>query len=566
MQLTDLIQGFPIRLALPAGGTASLRICDLTEDSRTVVPGSLFIARAGAKADGRVFIAQALGAGAVAVLVQGEPDSATLDAARHAQAAVLSTDDAALASALLAERFYGSPSNSLDLVGVTGTNGKTTITWLIWQLLNGAGHRSGLIGTVIVDDGAEVAPANMTTPPAIEVSRTLNLMVDSGCKAAAMEASSHALHQKRVEALAFDVGVFTNLTGDHLDYHGTMESYAAAKARLFELLSPDAAAVVNAQDPWAPRMVRDIKPGVRLFPCVIEDDRSLFPPAPHTLATGERACVAKVRSADLLGMTLELSGPWGKVESRVNLTGSHNVMNVLQAVASAHAIGLSAERIAEGLSSLTAPPGRLERVSLDRDPVTVLVDYAHTDDALKNAIGAVRACLGSDGGGGTGGGGKLWVVFGCGGDRDKTKRPRMGRVAATEGDMEVVTNDNPRTERPSEIIDQILAGVPTERRGAVSVQPDRDRAIRYAIDHAQAGDVVLIAGKGHETEQILPDGAGGTFTQHFDDREVARAALADRFGARPEASPGRPTAVVRSSRTGAKGSGSGGSGSSGRRP
>lgn len=546
MQLTDLIQGLPVRLALPAGGAASLRICDLTEDSRTVVPGSLFIARAGAKADGRGFVAQALDAGAVGVLVQGEPDAGTLEAARHARAAVLSTDDAALASALLAERFYGAPSNSLDLVGVTGTNGKTTITWLIWQLLNGAGHRSGLIGTVIVDDGAEVAPANMTTPPAIEVSRTLALMVESGCKAAAMEASSHALHQKRVEALSFDVGVFTNLTGDHLDYHGTMENYAAAKARLFELLPPDSAAVVNAQDPWAPRMVRDVKPGVRVFPCSIADEGSLFAPAPLAVPGGERGCVARVRSADLLGMSLELTGPWGRIESRVNLTGSHNVMNVLQAVAGAHAIGLSAERIAEGLGSLTAPPGRLERVSLDRDPVTVLVDYAHTDDALKNAIGAVRACL-------TPGRGRLWVVFGCGGDRDKTKRPRMGRVAAVEADQAVVTNDNPRTERPSEIIDQILSGVPEDRRGLVSVQPDRDRAIRHAIESAEPGDVVLIAGKGHETEQILPDGAGGTFTQHFDDREVARSALADRFGARPEASPGRAVPVVRSSRSGERG-------------
>jgi UDP-N-acetylmuramoyl-L-alanyl-D-glutamate--2,6-diaminopimelate ligase len=524
MKLGDLIEGLDVR-EVGGGDVRALRICDINEDSRTVVPGSLFIARAGTKADGKAFVADAVRAGAVAVLT----DDVSL---RAPGAVVLSSGDVALATAQMAERFYGSCGSRLSLVAITGTNGKTTGTYLVWQLLNAAHTarapmRCGLIGTVVVDDGTEVAPANMTTPPAIEVSRSLQRMWEAGCVAAALEVSSHALDQKRTDALRFAVGVFTNLTGDHLDYHGTMERYAGAKARLFEGLSESATAVVHAQDPWCQRMVRDCS--ARVVRCGVIA-------AGGTLPAGLDAGV-RVHGMALEGMDLELVGPWGEVRARVGLIGAYNAMNVLQAVCCAHVLGVSREQLAQALPGLSAPPGRLERVSGKGDAVHVFVDYAHSDDSLRNVLEAVAGVMRAHAGqivegaaGGTRGGRVpgLWVVFGCGGDRDKTKRPRMGRAAASIADKVIVTSDNPRTERPSEIVDEILAGVEASQRGKVSVQVDRARAIELAIAQAAAGDVVIIAGKGHETEQILPDGKGGTVRMHFDDREVARAELAKR--------------------------------------
>ncbi len=256
MILGELIAGVDVRVTSGEGhGFADVRVCDLTEDSRTVVPGSLFVARQGTKADGKAYLSQALEAGAVAVLT----DDASLRPPQGFDVPVLYSPDVERACGLIAEKFYGSAASKLKLVGVTGTNGKTTTTFLVWQLLNGAGIRCGLVGTVLVDDGVEVAPAAMTTPPAIEISRTLAMMVEAGCKAATLEVSSHALDQKRADALPFAAAVFTNLTGDHLDYHKTMDAYAAAKARLFEMLAPGATAIVNAGDAASVRMLKDCK-------------------------------------------------------------------------------------------------------------------------------------------------------------------------------------------------------------------------------------------------------------------------------------------------------------------
>ncbi len=512
MNLAQLIEGLDVSWLgnTRAHDPARVRVCDLTEDSRTVVPGSLFVARAGLKSDGNTYVKNALDAGAVAILTDSRELSGDLALAHRAGLAVLSASDVPRVTALAAERFYGSPSSSLQLSLVTGTNGKTTVSSLVHQLMNAAGRRTGLIGTVAIDDGSEVAPAAMTTPPSIELSRSLSLMVESGCVAASLEASSHALAQKRLDALAIRVAIFTNLTGDHLDYHKTMDEYAASKARLFSLLAPSARAIVNMEDPAWTRMVRACKAPV--WRC-------------STVPQGSPDCLAETLRTDLDSTRLRLLGPWGKIEASVPLLGPYNAMNVLQATAAAHAMGLVDEDLARGLTHLKPPAGRLERVA--HDPFSVFVDYAHSDDSLRNVLAALRPLVK----------GRLLVVFGCGGDRDKTKRPRMGKVAAQLADLCVVTSDNPRHESPGSIIDEILAGVPREAREKVSVQADRARAIRHALELARPGDLVLIAGKGHETEQLLPDGRGGIQRVHFDDREVARAALLDFRRDHPEPKP-----------------------------
>ncbi|MDX2131121.1 MAG: UDP-N-acetylmuramoyl-L-alanyl-D-glutamate--2,6-diaminopimelate ligase [Planctomycetota bacterium] len=520
MLLSELVSGLSVR----RDPDRDARVCDLSEDSRTVVPGTLFIARRGLKADGNAFIEQALRAGASAVLT----DNASLRLAGDGAVPLVYAPDVPAVLSVIAERFYGGASSRLSLVGVTGTNGKTTTTYLVWRLLNGAGVRCGLVGTVLVDDGREVAASGMTTPPATETSRCLASMVDAGCAAACMEVSSHALHQRRADALRFRVGVFTNLSGDHLDYHGTMDAYADAKARLFERLEPDALAVVNVQDPRAARMTRDCR--ARVLRCAVA--------TPGALTDAERGadCVATILDESLDAMRLRLRGAWGEIDARVPLVGRYNAMNTLQACACAHALGLGADALAAGLPGLAAPPGRLERVHAPTDDVRVYVDYAHSDDSLRNVLltvgavmpgrhhaGDIRSAAGAPKQTETPS--RLWAVFGCGGDRDRTKRPRMGRAAADLADRVVVTSDNPRTERPGDIIDEILAGIPASARPAIEVQADRARAIHHAVRQASPGDVVVIAGKGHETEQILPDGKGGTVRTHFDDREVAREAL-----------------------------------------
>lgn len=500
MRLADLIAGLGVSARGPVG---DVRICDVTDDSRTVVPGSLFIARRGLKADGRRFTGPALQAGAVAVLT----DDPEVEAPGAPVLLAPERPGLAATAAAVAERFYGDPTGRLTLIGVTGTNGKTTTAHLVHQILNASRVRCGLLGTVIVDDGREVAPATLTTPPATELSRTFATMVECGCRAGVMEVSSHALHQGRVAALRFDVGIFTNLTGDHLDYHGTMEEYGAAKARLFEMLPESGTAVINAEDPYAARMVRDCR--ARVLRCVIDKPRAV-----------EAECRAAIEAMSMTGSTVTLEGPWGSFRVPLRLVGRHNVMNALQAAGACHAAGVEPGALHAGLREATAPPGRLEPVTGENDPFAVLVDYAHTDDALRKVLAGLRPMLPE--------GGRLRVVFGCGGDRDRTKRPRMGAAAVELADEVYVTSDNPRTEHPRAIIDEILAGIDGSARHRLHVDPDRAAAIRAAVAEARAGDLVLVAGKGHETEQILPDGQGGTIRTHFDDRETARAALADR--------------------------------------
>jgi len=491
MKLTTLLDGLPVRRA----DALDPDIWSLCEDSRRVKRGALFLARAGTKTDGRAFIADAVAAGAVAVVA---PAGSARPDAFPETVAWIEADDAPLIAALAAERFYGMPSRALALVGVTGTNGKTTIAYLTQQLFASAGVRCGLVGTVEIDDGAKRVPSNLTTPPALELSELFARMVDNGCRAAAMEVSSHSLDQKRVAALAFRTAIFTNLTGDHLDYHGTMEHYAAAKARLFVMLDEGGTAIVNIDDPW---------------------HRYMLPPRARCLRTS-----LKDPSADVFGtvhrmgleaMDVTFRGPWGTLEFRLPLVGAHNVMNAMQAAAAAFVNGVDAARLGQALTTCHAPPGRLQPVSMGSDGFSVLVDYAHSDDALANVLRALRPTVPE--------GGRLRVVFGCGGDRDRTKRPRMAKVACDGADQVIVTSDNPRTERPEDIISEILAGVPGEARARVEVEADRAKAIEFAVSTAREGDIILIAGKGHEDYQII-----GNEKRLFDDRREAEAAIRQR--------------------------------------
>jgi len=526
MDLGTLMDGLAVRVAQ---GDAAVAILGITEDSRQVGPGDLFVARRGQKHDGRALVPSALAAGAVAVMC----DDPELRLPSGSGAAMLVTGDIALASAHVAERFFGSPSRALVLCGVTGTNGKTTITYLVHQLARLAGVRCGMIGTVCVDDGVRSVPASLTTPPAIELSRVMGAMVANGCGACVMETSSHSLEQGRVAAMGYRAAVFTNLSHDHLDYHGTMENYAAAKARLFEMLPPEGVAIVNVDDPWTGRMVRDCRAGVvgcsgqsgtaaQVWAEVLGATTSSTRVRLRALAGGAADGAAEGR-AGLAAVVLAAARRWDGAEVVLPLVGGHNVTNALQAALAAVAVGGDAALVLSGLATVKAPPGRLEPVTPLGGAVQAYVDYAHSDDSLRRVLAVLRGSIAPPG--------RLICVMGCGGDRDKAKRPAMGRVAAELSDVVVITSDNPRTEEPGAIIGQIVAGVPVQMAQKVCVEADRGEAISLAAELCREGDVLLVAGKGHEDYQIIAEAsgvAGGpvrTVKVHFDDREVTRAAL-----------------------------------------
>ena len=508
MMLDRLIAGLDVRVV--RGDAARVRICDLTEDSRTVMPGSLFIARAGLSSDGRRFARDAVEAGASAVLTDDEQ----IECPRGV--AVCVTPQVALASAVLAERFYGEPGSKLAIVGVTGTNGKSTIAHLVHRILNRCGVRCGLIGTIEVDDGREIARASMTTPPAIELSRTLATMVESGCRAVVMEVSSHALDQFRTDGLRFDVAIFTNLTHDHGDYHGSRERYLAAKRRLFGLLREDGVAIANFDDPAAPEIVA---PARHVRRCSMGDQAD---------RTG------RIVSHDLSGLEVVIEGGVRTRRARLATFGSYNAMNAMQAVLACESVlekvepEAAGERLDGAIQDLNPPEGRLELISTPADDVAVFVDYAHSPDALAHVLQAVREA----------GGKRLCAVIGCGGDRDREKRPKMGRIAAEHADRVIVTSDNPRRESPGAIVAQIVEGIDVRDRGRVDVHVDRSRAIATAILGAVAGEVIVIAGKGHEKEQILPDPADPqrVIARVFDDSKEAAKFLGVRRAQSREAS------------------------------
>jgi UDP-N-acetylmuramoyl-L-alanyl-D-glutamate--2,6-diaminopimelate ligase len=407
--------------------------------------------------------------------------------------------DARLALAVLSAAFYQHPSSELQVVGITGTNGKTTTAHLIASIFEAAKARCGVLGTVGYRIGDEVRSAGHTTPEAPELQAMLREMVDRGCGACAMEVSSHALSLRRVDAMTFAAGVFTNLTRDHLDFHGDMEAYFQAKRRLFELLAPDRPSLINLDDPRGARLAETVQ-------------------RPVTYAVNRAADVTPgPLSFSLEGLTFDVRTPRGALRVRSPLVGRPNVYNILAAVSTGVALGLSFDAIERGVSSLEGVPGRFQVVSSATDEVTVVVDYAHTDDALRNLLETARPLAK----------GRLIIVFGCGGDRDRTKRPLMGAVAGRLSDLIFITSDNPRSEDPQKIIDEIQRGITADtrrdsRQGLLAIV-DRREAISKAVETARPGDLVLIAGKGHEKSQVI-----GNKVLPFDDVVVAREALGRR--------------------------------------
>ena len=458
-------------------------------DSRMVQPGDVFVALRGQHADGTAFARQALERGAVAVVAEQPPPAGTT-------VAWAVVDDARSALAALAAAFYRHPSGEMQVVGITGTNGKTTTAYLVASIFDAANLRCGLLGTVGYRIGSAVREATRTTPEAPDVQRMLREMVDAGCRACAMEVSSHALSLRRVESISFAAGVFTNLTRDHLDFHADMEDYFQAKRRLFEMLPRDAPSLINVDDPRGPQLT---EAGGRPISYAINRPADITP-GPLSFSLG--------------GLAFDVRTPRGTIRISSRLVGRPNVYNILAAVATATALDLSFDAIERGISALDGVPGRFQMVSGARDEVTVVVDYAHTDDALRNLLETARPLAR----------GRLITVFGCGGDRDRTKRPLMGAVAGRLSDVIVITSDNPRSEDPGRIIDEIQRGLTADTRRdrdqRLLAIVDRREAIAGAIALAQPGDLVLVAGKGHEKYQVI-----GSQVLPFDDVAVARAAL-----------------------------------------
>jgi UDP-N-acetylmuramoyl-L-alanyl-D-glutamate--2,6-diaminopimelate ligase len=469
-----------------AGVPASGPVSGLCDDSREVRAGDAFFARAGTKADGASFARAAMAAGASVVV------------ARELVASDVPTilvPDVEAAVRLAADAWYARPQDALDLVGVTGTKGKTTTTHLVRAALAAAGRRAAVLGTISYDVGdGRPRPAGNTTPGALSLRRLLAEARDAGATACAMEVSSHALDQGRTLGVPFRVAVLTNLASDHLDYHRTPGAYFEAKARLFSGLSRSGTAVLNRDDPSWARFAALVKGRVLTYGVAPESDLRAADVSLAADGTSFRVVVGGETDFDV----------------RTPLVGMHNVSNFLAAVSAAAALGVEPLVAAEGASTVAGVRGRLERVEADSD-LRVFVDYAHTEDALRQVLGFLR----------TVGARPLCCVFGCGGDRDRTKRPRMGRVAAELADRVVLTSDNPRTEDPAAILAEVLDGVPGDLRDRVTVVPDRREAIRRALCDAPSGASVLVAGKGHEDYQIL-----GTSKVPFDDAAEARDGLA----------------------------------------
>ena len=470
------------------GGIDTIDIDHVAGDSREVGPNGLFVAIRGVEVDGHLFIDKAVKNGAIAIVCEAASVRRTV---RPPGVAFARVRDTRWALAVLAAAWYDHPSHALRVVGVTGTNGKTTVAFLVWQALGLLGVKAGFIGTIGARVGSEAFPARLTTPDALTVQRLLRRMADTGCAACVMEASSHALDQQRLGGVAFDVAVFTNLTRDHLDYHETFSAYFAAKKTLFDRLDARAAALFNADDPAGARMVADTHA------------------ARMSYGLDEAADIrAEVVEDALNGLTLRMEGR----TRRFRLAGRFNAWNVLAAWGVLRALGYGAAAALEALEEVQPAPGRFEQMRFG-DGTHVVVDFAHTPAALQAVLEAITAARPPDA--------QIWCVFGCGGNRDRAKRPMMAAVAERFADRVIVTSDNPRTEDPDRILQDVRAGFARPKQ-ALFV-PDRAEAIAEASRLACPGDIVLVAGKGHETRQLI-----GTESRRFDDREAVRAAFASR--------------------------------------
>jgi UDP-N-acetylmuramoyl-L-alanyl-D-glutamate--2,6-diaminopimelate ligase len=492
MRLAKLLRGVEVRSAIAHG---DLQISKIVYDSRLTKPGTLFVAIHGEKTDGNQFVSDAVSRGAVAILSEQSRPGAL-----PAEFPWVEVADARKALAISAANYYSRPAEVLKLIGVTGTNGKTTITYLVDSILRAAGCEVGLLGTIGYRLVRESRPAPNTTPESLDLQEYLAEIVQAGGTHAVLEASSHALAMDRVWGCPFAVAIFTNLTRDHLDYHKTLEDYFAAKRRLFEGTGAAAPrnAVINRDDEYGQKLA-----GL----------------ASRTLTYGFEAgadITARRPAISLDGIEFTAETPAGKIEIHSKLVGRPNVYNILAAIGAGVALSLPKEVISAGIAQLSAVPGRFERIDVGQ-PFLVVVDYAHTDDALRNLLATARG-LNPEG--------RIINLFGCGGDRDRTKRPLMGEAAGHASDIVVLTSDNPRSEDPLLIINDVIVGV-QRTKAKLLVEVDRQKAVELALDEARSGDIVLLAGKGHETYQVL---RGRTI--EFDDRAVARRALAKRgFGA-----------------------------------
>ncbi len=491
MILDKIIEGIDIKSIT---GRADAEVTGVAYDSREVMPGYLFVAIRGEHVDGHDFIEDAAGRGAAAVVCEEEPGGF-----RTAAAPVVHVKDSRAALAAISNNLFGRPSASLNVIGVTGTNGKTTTTYLIKSILESWGRKVGLIGTIQCMIGDETYDARHTTPEALEFQGLLHKMLVSGCTHVVSEVSSHALAQKRVDGTLFRTGLFTNLTRDHLDFHKTMEDYYLAKEKLFKNLL-QGAAVINFDDRYGKRLISDIKnSGTRVERCYT-----------YGLDKGSDFTAADIRNSfDKLRFRILADGGIHQVES--SLIGLPNVYNILSAAAAAVSMGVPWDVILKGIKDAKAVRGRFERVEAGQKFLAI-VDYAHTEDALERLIYTARGLTE----------GKIITVFGCGGDRDAGKRPKMGAIATRLSDFVVITSDNPRSENPDKIINGIETGA--VRRNYL-IEPDRGEAIRRAVLLAGDNDVLLVAGKGHESSQIV---SGGSF--HFSDREVLEEAIKQLVG------------------------------------
>jgi len=489
MRLSDLLSRVP---GAEFNADPNLEIRSLDYDSRRTESGGLFFAIQGEKADGHAFIPRALARGAVAVVSErSSPTGPTQNLPSAPPWVRVPRIRRALSEASRA--FYGHPELALRLVGVTGTNGKTTTAYLLESIFRAAGATSGMFGTIEYHVGEKTLPAANTTPESLDLVANLAQLVREKASLVVMEVSSHALAQERIWGLPFDTAIFTNLTRDHLDYHQNMEEYFHAKRRLFEGVGapPPRLAVINSDDAWGVRLL-DLSFS-RLLMFGMRSEASVRP---------------KALSRDLSRLRATLLTPEGPLEVESPLTGRPNLMNILAAVAAAQGLGIDGETIRQGIRALRFVPGRFERVEAGQ-PFLVVVDYAHTDDALRNVLTTARELTR----------GRLIVVFGCGGDRDRSKRPLMGEAAGSLADIVVLTSDNPRSEDPLAIINDALVGVQKTGRPC-TLEVDRAAAIHRALVQAREEDTVVIAGKGHETYQVFKDK-----TVPFDDREVARHVL-----------------------------------------
>ncbi len=476
-------------------GKKNINITDIAVDSKSVAPGALFVALKGTMKDGHDYIHDAIERGAVAILLDEKTD---LIPQPESSVAFIPVSNPKEALQHLVPYFFDYPANKLQLIGITGTNGKTTTAYLIDSLLRQSGKKSGLLSTIAYRYGNQESKATHTTPGLLDLQRNFSEMQKHQVSHVVMEVSSHALHQGRVAGCVFKTAIFTNLTQDHLDYHGTMAAYFSEKKALFH--QTEGKWIINIDDPWG-KQLQQIAPE-KVWTYGIEHKADLYPIQ---------------FSSTLHGIDMTAQTPIGAIEIHSALSGRHNVYNILAAIGAAISEGLSKEDIAEGISALKIIPGRFEKIDLGQD-FTVIVDYAHTADALERLLQTLRHLNPT----------RILTLFGCGGDRDRGKRPQMGLAAAAYSDKIILTSDNPRSEEPLSIIQEIEAGILSySKTKEMSIEyemlPDRREAIQRMIHLAKPGDAVLIAGKGHETDQQI-----GTTRFPFDDREVARQALRSR--------------------------------------